>query len=146
MFGKTKIATHWDGYPDGLGKDLKEIGLTPTLEQVIEVAKKHGIDFATKDVQEKTSMERFEQIAQKTKGKYTAQQLADLYYKEGRIITFGVQTASDYPIDEFNGYSDFAEYEYEISPTVLRYRALHGEYTKARRGKWVELNRVGATN
>ena len=105
MFGKTKIATHWDGYPDGLGKDLKEIGLMLTLEQVIEVAKKHGIDFATKDVQEKTSMERFEQIAQKTKGKYTAQQLADLYYKEGRIITFGVQTASDYPIDEFNGYS-----------------------------------------
>ena len=41
--GKVLIATHWDGYPSSLGRELLQC---ETLEQIIEVARRHTIDSA----------------------------------------------------------------------------------------------------
>lgn len=48
-FGDSFIATHWDGYPNSLGRDLFALR-DRNLENIIEVAKAHSIDFATDDV------------------------------------------------------------------------------------------------
>lgn len=139
IFGRTRIATHWDGGVDWLGKELQELR-NPTLEQVVKVASAHCIDFATKEVRDLTNMERFEQIAKKTNGKYTAQKLKDMYEKEHKMITFGVQTANDYPIGEFRGYSDFAEYEYNVTANGVKWRKLSGEYAKRdKTAKWTPM-------
>jgi hypothetical protein len=47
MNGKFMYATHWDGYPDSLGKDLlKGLGAGLTIQQI---ADSHSIDFTVKD-------------------------------------------------------------------------------------------------
>jgi hypothetical protein len=42
--GKPMLATHWDGYPASLGRDL--LRCDKSIEAVIEVAKAHTIDSA----------------------------------------------------------------------------------------------------
>jgi hypothetical protein len=46
--GKPVLATHWDGDPDSLGKELRN-AKPRNLNQIIAVAKPHSIDFAGKD-------------------------------------------------------------------------------------------------
>jgi uncharacterized Fe-S radical SAM superfamily protein PflX len=41
--GKPFVATHYDGYPDSLGEDLKN---AKTKSDILKVAEKHSIDFA----------------------------------------------------------------------------------------------------
>jgi hypothetical protein len=42
--GKPMLATHWDGYPASLGRNL--LHCDTSIEAVIEVAKAHTIDAA----------------------------------------------------------------------------------------------------
>lgn len=138
-FGRTRIATHWDGDPQSLGKDLEQLGLNPTLQQVIDVAKKHGIDFATKEVRDLTADDRFKAIAAKTNGKYTWQRLKEMFEKERKMIAFGIQGPEDYPIETFKGYNDFAKYEYDLREHGVFYRQLSGEYSPNNKAKWGPL-------
>ncbi len=69
--------------------------------------------------------DRYEHIASKTKGKYSADDIAKLH-QEGKGLTFSIMVAGDSPIDSIKGYSDFAEYQYDLSDGVWRYRTLHG--------------------
>ena len=142
-FGPIFIATHWDGNPDSLGRDLAELRVK-NLESIVNVAKKHTIDCASQKVVDMVSNERFAQIAAKTKGKYSVAQLKELN-KEGRYVTFGVQTAGDYPIWTFKGYSDFAEYLYDISSTgQVKYAKLDGEWKGVPKNPiWISLNKSG---
>ena len=136
-FGDTHIATHWDGYPDSLGKDLVEILPNPTLDAVIEVCNGHDIDFATPDVREKVEMERYEKIAEKANstpnpdGKvYTAEGLKKMHDEEGRIVQFGLHASSDNPIGTWERYGDWAEYEYVVQSDVILVQACSGSYDK----------------
>jgi len=142
-FGNTFIATHWDGYPDSLGSDLKTLK-NFTLEEVVKVAESHGIDFATEDVMALTSYKRYEKIVNKAnemKGKkYTPEELKEMYEKEGKILMFGVQSAGDYPIGNFDNYGDFAEYIYDVSEKSLRYAELSGSWEGMPKNlKWKKL-------
>ena len=56
--GKPMIATHWDGYPDSLGRDL--LKCERCLPKVIEVAKKHSIDSVEGSIREELNNESIE--------------------------------------------------------------------------------------
>lgn len=121
---KPFIATHWDGYPSALGKAL--LG-TRTPEEIINAAKERTIDFATKEVQEICNRERYAEIAAKTNGKYTPEQIAQLH-QEGKQLTFGVHAADDSPIGDIDNYGDWAEYQYDFTNNIWRFRELSGSY------------------
>ena len=60
--GKPFLATHWDGYPSSLGKDLLKC---KTDKQIIAAAKKHDIDFAHKSVHKQLNDERVKKLMKK---------------------------------------------------------------------------------
>ena len=62
--GKPVIATHWDGYPDSLGEDLKEMP-DLTIESILKVAEKHSVDFMEKSIGEKVMLDRIKALAKK---------------------------------------------------------------------------------
>jgi len=132
---KPFIATHWDGYPSALGADLlaatKPNGSSQPEQiikaEIINVAAEHTIDFAVPEVQVLCNAKRFQEIAAKTDGKYTADDLAKLH-TEGKQITFGVQAAEDYPIGNIENYGDWAEFQYDYSEGKWRFRELSGAY------------------
>jgi len=57
------LATHWDGYPASLGRDL--LNRDKSVKAVIEVAKAHTIDAADAHLIEMLNRERVEQLALK---------------------------------------------------------------------------------
>lgn len=121
---KPFIATHWDGYPDSLGADLYG---TTTKDQIIKAAEIHGIDFAAPEVIKKVAKKRFAEIAAKTDGKYSAADVEKLY-KEGKQLTFTIQSAGDYPVGRIKQYGDWAQHQYDFSNGKWRYRPLRGCY------------------
>ncbi len=58
---KPMLATHWDGYPSSLGRDL--LHCDRSIEGVVEVAKAHIIDSADASVLETLNAERIKHLA-----------------------------------------------------------------------------------
>ena len=145
-FGDTRIATHWDGYPSSLGKDLLELD-PRNLESVIEVAKDHTIDFASRDIITQLSHERFVDITNKANElakshKYNVADVEKEHKLTGKFPGSSMMSADDWPIVDFECYGDFAEYEYDVSVTQVRFRELSGKYDQAKQDKdnnWSEL-------
>ena len=125
--GKPFIATHWDGNPQSLGKEL--LGKISD-SQIISVAKEHTIDASDSSVRAKINKERFEHIAKKTKGKYSAKDIEKLD-KEGKELTFGMMGAVDYAVGDIKNYGDFAEYQYDLSGGIWRFRPLGGQFPQS---------------
>lgn len=125
--GKEFIATHWDGYPDGLGRDL--LG-NKTDDEIIKVAEQHSIDCADKDILSEVNKQRYEEIAKKTKGKYSVKDIAELH-KKGQVIVFGAMASSDYPIEDIKLYGDHAEYQYDLKDGKWRFRSIYGSWHEA---------------
>ena len=48
MDGKPVLATHWDGYPSSLGKELLDCG--NSVEAILRIAQKHTINAADTSV------------------------------------------------------------------------------------------------
>ena len=127
--GKPLVATHWDGYPESLGKDLEKAH-PKNPSAILRIANRHTIDAAdlsassVKRLQEK----RFEYISRMTKGKYSVEQLKKLD-KEGGQINFTIMTPKEYPIGNLDNYDDFAEYEYNVEKDgSVKVRKLPGTY------------------
>lgn len=133
--GKPMIATHWDGYPDSLGRDLKKLK-SKDIQSIIEVAKKHTIDFADNSIRKKINEERIRQLAKKHR-------LSEKKIKEG-IRRGGVISAEDYEISPIKGYGDFAEFQYDIDSKTgkIRVRELSGMWGSGTKGKWKQLSKV----
>lgn len=132
---KPFVATHWDGYPDSLGADLSELNLKDQenlKKNIVEIAQKHSIDAV--DTQDEIFKEevlaRFQKIADKTKGKYTVEQLQKLYYEENRVVQFGIMCSDDWPIGDVKHYDDFAEYQYDVTDGKLTFRELCGQWSE----------------
>jgi hypothetical protein len=60
---KPMLATHWDGYPASLGRDL--LRCDKSIEAVIEVAKAHTIDSADASLLNTLNSERVTHLAEK---------------------------------------------------------------------------------
>ena len=54
--GKPVLATHWDGYPSSLGKELLDCG--NSIEGILKIAQKHTIDPANFSVREELNRKR----------------------------------------------------------------------------------------
>jgi hypothetical protein len=139
---KPYIATHWDGYPSGLGAVLLGIVDKKDIANAVE---KHSIDFACPDVCRKANKKRFAGIAAKTKGskkEYTAAEIETLY-KQGKHLQFGLMSAGDYPISPIKNYGDWAEYQYDMQEGGWYFRPLSGSYPEslAKAGKLKKLTK-----
>ena len=125
---KLLAATHWDGYPSSLGADLMSLKPSDKAE-ILDVADKHTIDFA--DLSDEDThpyqKKRYESIAKKAGGKYTAEVIENLF-KKGRHVVFGIMSCNDYPIEDIDQYDDFAEFQYDIRDDGIFVRELSGSF------------------
>ena len=121
--GKDFAATHWDGYPEGLGKDLAALP-TKSKAAILTVAKEHSIDAVDKGVYEKVNKERVEMLSKKHK-------LPISKIKKG-IRRGNVIASEDYEIGSIDNYSDFVEYIYDIKGDSIYVAKGHGDYDATR--------------
>lgn len=107
--GKPLVATHWDGYPESLGADLVKAKVK-SPSQILRVAKKHNIDFASSSVIKKVQRPNM---------------------TGGNVIT-----PEDYPVGSMNDYDDFAEFEYNVTADgKVTVRPLSGTWKESRHSK-----------
>ena len=114
--GKPMLATHWDGYPSSLGRDL--LNCDRSIEAVVEVAKAHTIDAADPKVLETLNRERVSELAEKHR--LTADEI-----KAG-ARRGNVMCADDFEIRNISIYGDWAEYQYDIRGKEIHFRRLRG--------------------
>ncbi len=137
--GEPFVATHWDGYPDILGAEILKADCK-TPEEIIEVAKCRDIDFIHKDFLKNVNQERYEDIAAKTDGKYTADDIAELDRK-GEMLSFQIQTSHDYPIGTMDNYGDWPDYQYDLRDGKWFFRSCSGVWggDNFKSDEWIEL-------
>jgi hypothetical protein len=114
--GKPMLATHWDGYPSSLGRDL--LNCDRSINAVIEAAKTHTIDSADSSLLNTLNGERIRQLAEK-------HQLTVQEIKAGKRLG-NVICADDYEIADMRVYGDWAEYQYDIRGKDIHFRRLRG--------------------
>lgn len=134
--GKPMFATHWDGNPDSLGKDLAKLK-NKTISDVMKVAKKHTIDSASLMVRKRLNDERVKDIAKRHK--LSEKKVKD-GYRRGNIIT-----VDDYEIGNIDNYGDFAEYEYDVNTKTgeVKVRPVSGEWSNKKSSKWSNIRIQG---
>ena len=119
--GKPMLATHWDGYPQSLGRDLLECN--KSLQSIIRVAGSHTIDAAEGSIRGELNKKRVEKLSEK-------HQLTEDEIKEGKRRG-NIITAEDYEISDIGKYGDWAEYQYDIRGEVVLFRPLRGPYPES---------------
>ena len=98
--GKPMLATHWDGYPASLGRDLLHSDKSDSA--VIEVAKAHTIDADDPQILDVLNRERISQLPRK-------HQLTDQETKAG--IRRGDVISADYcEITDIRVHKDLPEF------------------------------------
>jgi len=65
---KVVIATHWDGYPSSLGRDLIECD--KSLKSVVEVAKDHKIDCCNNSIRKELEIDDIERYGDNAEYQY----------------------------------------------------------------------------
>ena len=119
--GHPMLATHWDGNPASLGRDL--LNCDKSVKAVIEVARAHTIDSADASLLETLNRERVTQLAEKHQ--LTAQEIK-AGKRRGNVIC-----ADDFVIADIRTYRDLAEFEYDIRDNAVYYRPLDGWWPEA---------------
>jgi len=135
--GKPFIATHWDGYPESLGKDLASLADPRMVDKLIAVGQSHSIDFADTSVQKELNALRIKLIALK-------QKLPIAKVKKG-IRRGNVLTSDDYEISPIKNYDDWAEYQYDIDSKTgkIKVREISGSWqSRKKEGKWQPLSQA----
>ncbi len=115
--GKSMIATHWDGHPFSLGLDL--LNCDKSIKSIIDVAKRHTIDFADYSIVENLNKERIEKLSRE----YNLSK-DDIEGGIGREVI----AVEDYGIDDINIYGDWAQFQYDIRDGQVFFRSLSGFY------------------
>ena len=110
------LATHWDGYPASLGRDL--LNCDKSIKAVIEVAKGHTIDAADPQLLEALNRERISQFAEK-------HQLSVQEIKAGKRPG-NIICADDFVISDIGLHRDLAEFEYDVRGSAVFFRPLEG--------------------
>jgi hypothetical protein len=114
--GKPMLATHWDGYPASLGRDL--LNCDKSVKAVIEVAKAHTIDSADASLLDTLNAERVARLAEKHQ--LSAQEIK-AGKRRGKVIY-----ADDYEIADIGLYRDLVEFQYDIRGNEVFFRRLDG--------------------
>ena len=128
---KPFIATHWDGYYDGMGKQLES---AKTKAKIISIAKEHNIDFAdiTNPAIKKLCDTRIQELMKK-------HNLSEEKIKEG-VRRGAIIAVDDYEITDIKRYGDFAEYHYDFTEGVWRVRSVSGAWDENPAfGKWFTM-------
>ena len=110
------LATHWDGHPASLGRDL--LSCDKSLKAVIEVAKAHTVDAADPQVIETLNRERIRELAQKH---HLSVQEIKAGKRRGNVIC-----ADDFEIADIGLHRDLAEFQYDIRGKTVFFRRLDG--------------------
>ena len=125
MNGKFMLATHWDGYPDSLGKELVKLKDKSSLN-VVQLSAEHNIDSIHKDFVPKKSI---------TTGQDNDIQTT-VFKKSGTFSggTFirgeeGKSKKISSIIDNEKQYGDWAEYIYDIRNGDVYVAEGHGDYS-----------------
>jgi hypothetical protein len=119
--GKPMLATHWDGYPVSLGRDL--LHCDKSIEAVIEVAKSHTIDSTDASLLNTLNAERVTHLAEKHQ--LTVQEIK-AGIRRGNVIS-----ADEHEINDRGTYADLAEYHYDISEKEVFFRPIDGWWPEA---------------
>ena len=114
--GKPMLATHWDGHPASLGRDLLNCG--KSVKAVIEVAKAHTIDAADASLLEALNRERVKALAEKHQ---LSVQEINAGKRRGKVIC-----ADDHEIADIRTHRDLAEFQYDIHDNAVYIRPLDG--------------------
>jgi len=121
--GKPMLATHWDGNPTSLGRDL--LRCDKSIEAVVEVAEAHTVDAADPQVIEALNAERVTLLAEKHK--LTAQEIKVAIRRENLI------SADDHEIADIGLHRDLAECHYDIRGNSVFFRKLDGWWPESLR-------------
>jgi hypothetical protein len=114
--GKPMLATHWDGYPPSLGRDL--LRCDRSVEAVVEVAEAHTIDSADAALLDTLNRERVTLLAEKHQ--LTVQEIK-AGIRRGNVIS-----ADDFEIADIGLHRDLAEFQYDIRGKEVYFRPLDG--------------------
>jgi hypothetical protein len=134
--GKPFIATHWDGYYGGLGKDLLKAKAKTPRDIVAVAADGHSIDFA--DMSNEAIKEYAENRIKTLMEKHNLSR-DDILKGKRRG---GVVTSDDYEVSPISNYGDFAEYQYDYDTDakVWRIRQVSGAWdSNPATGDWWEM-------
>lgn len=140
---KPMLATHWDGYPKGLGIDL--IKAKPkTISNVVKVASHHNIDLIDPKFAPKKNIEIPAKVMNE-KGKLVKGKKVTKFVKSGDLMpdmgTSFTKGNIDFKLSEvtpMSDYGDFAEWEYNIKKGKVYARELEGGYSTDKKinSKW----------
>ena len=117
------LATHWDGYPSSLGRDL--LNCDRSIEAVVEVAKAHTIDAADALLLDALNGERVALLAEKHL--LTAQEIK-AGIRRGNVIS-----ADAHEIADIGLHRDLAEFQYDIRGKTVFFRPLDGWWPESLR-------------
>ena len=111
------LATHWDGHPASLGKELMSFGIS--VAAILRIAEKHTIDAADASIRKDLNRQRIRkhQLAEEETGEE---------FRCGDILT-----AEDAEISDLRDYGDRAEYQYDIRGEVVLFRPLTGPFPES---------------
>ena len=131
--GKLAYATHWDGNPESLGKDLLALRRKGALSMggILGVAAQHSINFAARPLLNLANSTMLANLKQQGGGK-----LPDGY-------NWIEREAGGKFVNDIRHYGDWAEYEYDVNTRTgsIKVQELSGEWTKRRKiGSPVEIS------
>jgi len=124
--GKDFVATHWDGHPETLGKELVSLPVK-NKKTILSVAKKHNIDSASAEIHSKLNKERIESISKN-------QKLSASEVKKG-IRRGDIIAIEDYEVGFIKNYGDFAEYIYDVRDNSVYVAEGHGDYDATKKAE-----------
>ena len=117
--GKPMLATHWDGYPASLGKELMSFGIS--VAAILRIAEKHTIDAADASIREDLNCKR----SLSAKHQLTEEELGEGFQRDNTI------TAEDCEISDIRNYGGWAEYQYDVRGEVVLFRPLTGPFPES---------------
>lgn len=125
--GKPVFATHFDGYPEGLGKELADAKPKSSAD-IFRVAKKHQIDASDPKFAKQIDERNARLISKRDKIPYAKVKKA---FARGKGIGRVVWTPENYPAGNIKQYNDWAEYEYDVDKNGnVKVRELRGGWYK----------------
>ena len=124
--GKDFVATHWDGYPEGLGKDLASLPVK-NKRAILSVAKEHNIDSASDEIHSELNKKRIESISKEHK-------LSTSEVKKG-MRRGDIISVEDYEVGFIKNYGDFAEYIYDIRDNSVYVAEGVGDYDATKKAE-----------
>lgn len=137
--GKPIFATHWDGDPSSLGKELSA-KRPKTPSEIFSIAVKHQIDASSAEFKQKMDEKNIKITSERSNIPIEKVRSA---FVRGKGIGRGVFTPENYPTSDIKHYNDYAEYEYDVdSEGNVKVRERSGWFKEKKAGNWKRLEEI----